>query len=153
LTALSFNPIFFLVAAKSRVARFFLLQHTKIYQITIKYTKWPQHIPSGRKIDQMDIKFTNIFHCKTIKNLPKIGIFGLKIWHLATLAKSPTSDLHMKPRRKGFSHFLKCAFSPRKQVFLSECLLSEWLFSESILFECAQFEEDRTFPENSFFSG
>jgi hypothetical protein len=24
------------------------------------------------------MKYTNIFHCKTIKNLPKIGIFGME---------------------------------------------------------------------------
>jgi hypothetical protein len=28
----------------------------KIYQITTKYTKWPQNIPKGRKIEQMAIK-------------------------------------------------------------------------------------------------
>jgi hypothetical protein len=31
----------------------------------------------------MEIKYTNIFQCKTLQNLPK---FGLKIFHLATLA-------------------------------------------------------------------
>jgi hypothetical protein len=46
--------------------------------MTIKYTKLSQNIPNGRKIDQMAIKYTNIFHCK-------IGIFGLKIYHLANL--------------------------------------------------------------------
>jgi anthranilate/para-aminobenzoate synthase component II len=38
----------------SRVARFVLVQHTKwvkIYQITIIFTKWPQEIPKGRKVD------------------------------------------------------------------------------------------------------
>jgi hypothetical protein len=33
----------------------------------------------------MVIKYTNIFHCKTLQNLPKLGFFGLKICHLATL--------------------------------------------------------------------
>jgi hypothetical protein len=36
-----------------RVARFFLVQHTKtvkIYQITTIYTKWPQTIPIGHKL-------------------------------------------------------------------------------------------------------
>jgi hypothetical protein len=36
-----------------------LLQQTKtvkIYQITRKVTKWPEMIPNGRKIYQMDIK-------------------------------------------------------------------------------------------------
>jgi hypothetical protein len=42
-----------------------------------KYTKLPQHIPivykiipNGRKIYQMSVKYTNIFHCKTHQNLP-----------------------------------------------------------------------------------
>jgi hypothetical protein len=33
----------------------------------------------------MVIKYTKIFHCKTLQNLTKIGIFGLKTNHLATL--------------------------------------------------------------------
>jgi hypothetical protein len=52
-----------------RVARFFLVQHTKkgkIYRMTIKYTRWPQHIPNGHKIYQMTIKYTNISHRKTL---------------------------------------------------------------------------------------
>jgi hypothetical protein len=40
------------------------------------------NIQDGSKIDQMDIKFTNIFHCKTHQNLPKLGFLGWKytIW-------------------------------------------------------------------------
>jgi hypothetical protein len=33
----------------------------------------------------MAIKYTNIFHSKVLKNLPKLGFLGLKIYHLATL--------------------------------------------------------------------
>jgi hypothetical protein len=33
----------------------------------------------------MVLKYTKILHCKTLQNLPKIGIFGLKTNHLATL--------------------------------------------------------------------
>jgi hypothetical protein len=40
-----------------------------------KYIKWLQNVPNGRKIDQMAIKYTNIFHCKTLQNLPKLGLF------------------------------------------------------------------------------
>jgi hypothetical protein len=87
----------------TRVARFFLKQHTKtgkIYQITIayvyqmatKYTKWPQNIPNGHKIYQMATKYTkwpyNIttyFIARPSKKFTQIGIFGLKICHLATL--------------------------------------------------------------------
>jgi hypothetical protein len=50
-----------------------------------KYTKLSQSIPIDRKIDQTAIKFTNISNCKTIQNLQKSVIFGLKKWHLATL--------------------------------------------------------------------
>jgi hypothetical protein len=45
----------------------------KMYQVTTKYNKWAQHILNGRKIDQMVIKYTNIFLCKTLQNLPKLG--------------------------------------------------------------------------------
>jgi hypothetical protein len=65
----------------SRVARFFLVERTKkgkIYQITIKYTKWPQNIPNVHNIDQ---------HIP-LQDAPKfsqIGIFDLKICHMTTL--------------------------------------------------------------------
>jgi hypothetical protein len=41
----------------------------KIYQKTIKFTKWRQNVPNGQK-------YTNIFHCKTLKNLPKFGFLA-----------------------------------------------------------------------------
>jgi hypothetical protein len=37
-------------------------QNGKIYQMTINYTKQPQNILKGLKIDQMAINYTNIFH-------------------------------------------------------------------------------------------
>jgi hypothetical protein len=45
------------------------------YQIAIKYF-------NVRKIDQMVIKYTKIFHCKTLQNLPKLEFFVSKqtIW-------------------------------------------------------------------------
>jgi hypothetical protein len=33
----------------------------------------------------MAIKLANIFDCKTLQNFTQIGIFGFKIYHLATL--------------------------------------------------------------------
>jgi hypothetical protein len=50
--------------------------------MTTKYTKWPYSISNGRKIDQMVIKYTNIFNCKTLQNLPKLGFLVWKqtIW-------------------------------------------------------------------------
>jgi hypothetical protein len=72
----------------TRVARFSWAQHTKtgkMYQMTTKFTKSPSNLPIGRKIYQIAVKYTNIFHYNTLQNLPKSGIFGLKIYHLATL--------------------------------------------------------------------
>jgi hypothetical protein len=66
----------FLRKAAVRVARFVLVQNTKtgknipnyheLYQMSIKYKK-------DRKMDQVSIKYANIFHCKTLQNLPKFG--------------------------------------------------------------------------------
>jgi hypothetical protein len=33
----------------------------------------------------MTVKYTSIFHCKALQNLPKLGFLGLKTNHLATL--------------------------------------------------------------------
>jgi hypothetical protein len=52
--------------------------------MTTSYTKLPLIVADGRKICHMVIKYTNIFH----SNALQIGIFGLKINHLATLVKS-----------------------------------------------------------------
>jgi hypothetical protein len=41
----------------------------------------------------MAIKFTNIFHWKTLKKFTQNGIFGLKIYHLATLADESWNDV------------------------------------------------------------
>jgi hypothetical protein len=62
-----------------------LTKTVKIFRMTIKYTKWSQNIQNGSKIDEMAIKCTNIFHRSTLKKFTKIGILGLKIYHLATL--------------------------------------------------------------------
>jgi hypothetical protein len=43
---------------------------------------------NGRKIYQMDIKYTNICYSKTHENLPKFGFSGLKMYRLATLMLS-----------------------------------------------------------------
>jgi hypothetical protein len=53
--------------------------------MTIEYTKCSQNGPNARKIDQMTTKYTNILHCKTLQIFTQIGIFGWKIYHLATL--------------------------------------------------------------------
>jgi hypothetical protein len=59
----------------------------KIYQMTTKSIKWPQNIPNGRKI----------YQCLSLKDAPKfsqIGIFSLKIYHLATLSSNPFEQQH-----------------------------------------------------------
>jgi hypothetical protein len=45
----------------------------EIYQMNTIYTKRPKHISNGRKIDQIVIKYTKIFHSKTLQKLPKLG--------------------------------------------------------------------------------
>jgi hypothetical protein len=56
-----------------------ILNGNKIYQMATKYTKWQQNIPNGNKKYQMAAnitnghKKTNIFHYKTLQNLPKLG--------------------------------------------------------------------------------
>jgi hypothetical protein len=74
----------------SRVARFFTVQHTKtgknkpndhkMYQRAIKYTIQPYNGQNGDSN-------TDIFHCKTFQNLPKVGFLVRKYTHhLATLS-------------------------------------------------------------------
>jgi hypothetical protein len=60
--------------------------------MTTNYTKWPRIVPTGHKIFQMVITYTNInVPFKGPPKFTKIGIFGLKTNHLATLGLS--SDL------------------------------------------------------------
>jgi hypothetical protein len=39
-----------------------------------KNTKLPQNIPNDRKIDQVSIKYANIFHCNTLQKFTQNGI-------------------------------------------------------------------------------
>jgi hypothetical protein len=49
----------------------------KIYQMSTKYTKWPEIGLNGPKIYQH-------FPMQNLPKFTQIGIFGLKICHLAT---------------------------------------------------------------------
>jgi hypothetical protein len=92
----------------ARVARFFLVQHTKIgnnilnnhkiYKITTKCAKLPQNIQNYHKIYKITTKYTKLpqniqIGHKICQHLPlqhppkftQIGIFGSKTCHLATL--------------------------------------------------------------------
>jgi hypothetical protein len=53
---------------------------------------------TGRKINEMVIKNANIFHSKTLQTFTQIGIFGLKINHLATLTHTRCSLIQEIPR-------------------------------------------------------
>jgi hypothetical protein len=57
----------------TRVARFYLVQHTKTGKNIPNHHKI-YHVPE-KYIDQMYIKYTNVFHCKTPKIYPKIVFF------------------------------------------------------------------------------
>jgi hypothetical protein len=54
----------------------------KMYQMTEKYSKWPNNIPNDHTIFQMTIQYTSIFHSKALQNLPKLGFLVWKqtIW-------------------------------------------------------------------------
>jgi hypothetical protein len=69
----------------SRVAKIFLVQHTKPGKITINYTKLPQNTPNGRKKDQMAIIIYQHLPLQATPKFTQIDIFGLKIYHLANL--------------------------------------------------------------------
>jgi hypothetical protein len=56
-------------------------------QIFLGTTYQNGNIPIGRKIYNIAIKITNIFHGKTFQNLPKIGFLVWKIYHLAPLER------------------------------------------------------------------
>jgi hypothetical protein len=57
------------------VARFVFAQQTKIGKNILK---WPQKIPNGLEINQT-------FPSQGLQKYTHIGIFGMKIFHLATL--------------------------------------------------------------------
>jgi hypothetical protein len=71
-----------LEAGLPNFSRYKIPKRGKIYQMITKCTKLPQKIPNGRKIDQTAKKYTNIFNCKTLHNLPKLGFLVWKytIW-------------------------------------------------------------------------
>jgi hypothetical protein len=82
----------------NRVARFFSVQHTKkrkkyterpkMYQMAIKY------ISFGRKVEKMATKIPHL-PLQDLLKFTRIGIFSLKIYHLATLESN--DELALKP--------------------------------------------------------
>jgi hypothetical protein len=55
-----------LFGSKYQNGKKYIPNENQIYQTATK-------IPNGRKIDQTAIKYTNIFNCKILQNLPKLG--------------------------------------------------------------------------------
>jgi hypothetical protein len=51
-------------------------------------------------MDQVSIKYTNIFNCKTLKNFPKLGflVWNQTIWQPWSQVSFSEQNLH--PRRK-----------------------------------------------------
>jgi hypothetical protein len=75
-------------AAGARVARFFLVDLTKMgktYQTDNKIYQTDHKIYQLVSKNQMDIKYIKIFHSKALKSIPKLE-FWFQIYHLATLA-------------------------------------------------------------------
>jgi hypothetical protein len=82
-----------------RVARFFLTQYTKTVKKRQTYqniTKWPWNIPDDNKIFQMTVKYTNMFLCKALQNLPKLGFLVWKytIWQHWTRHQALFMNIH-----------------------------------------------------------
>jgi hypothetical protein len=63
---------FLLKSGRHRVARFCLVQLTKIYQMTPKDPKWLQNVLNELKIFQMATKYTDIFSYICLPNLTKL---------------------------------------------------------------------------------
>jgi hypothetical protein len=85
-------------AQGTRVARFFLAQHTK--------TGKPYQ--NDHKIDKMAIKLNNIFHCKTLQNLPKLAFLVWKHrYHLATLRFDNFGWLNFKTLKYSKLHIIQ----------------------------------------------
>jgi hypothetical protein len=110
-------------ALLGRVARFFIVQHTKtgkIYQIkinqmSIKYTKCPHSRQKGRKIDQLDQK---IYQHVPLQVRPKFTqiwiIFGMKKMPSGKLAARVTKVEEFSPLGRAFyllRKFLKNMYS------------------------------------------
>jgi hypothetical protein len=93
----------------SRVARFVLVQtyqngknipnDHKVYQVALKYEKWPQTTPNGHEIYQH-------FPFKDPPKYTQFGIFGLKEHQLATLFPSIKPSLVPWEKKLWSSHSL-----------------------------------------------
>jgi hypothetical protein len=118
----SANCVSFRKRKKTRVARFFLTQYSKTrekYQITTTLPNCHRiHIPNDRKIYQMTITYTSIFHSKALQNLPKLGFLVWKqtIWQ-------PWKNTFLSPRR-----YNSCSKAPNTYI----CICVSVVYKHSI---------------------
>jgi hypothetical protein len=96
--------------------------------MAIKYTRWPRNKPNGGKIDEMSLKFPNIFHYKTLKNEPKLAILFWKynIWqHRIRVFRLSNKNIKRGPLENGNSRgsFFSVIF------FLFFTLAFQWIES------------------------
>jgi hypothetical protein len=76
----------------------------KYTKMTTRYTKSIKiYEMAVCKIDQIVIKFTNIFLCKTLQNLPKLEFLVKKLYHLAAMYP-PVQSKEMSLKQ----HLRKC---------------------------------------------
>jgi hypothetical protein len=65
-----------------------------------KITKWLWNIPNVQNVFHMRTKYTNIFPCMALQNLPKLGILVWKKYDLATLRQTSLTLIAPKISRK-----------------------------------------------------
>jgi hypothetical protein len=83
-------------------SRYNISKRGEIYQITIKTPNGHKICkPIGLKIDQIDLKRTNIFHWMTHQNLPKLGFL---VWKYTIWQPCPSLSLSSLRRQQ------KCYF-------------------------------------------
>jgi hypothetical protein len=91
-TLAAFRRNWKIFGAKSQGCQIFL--GTTYQKRELINAKWQPNIPNGRKIYQISIKIPNghkihrSFPIKVLSKCNKIWIFGMQIYHLATLTKS-----------------------------------------------------------------
>jgi hypothetical protein len=121
--------------------RFFLVQTNqigknvpndhKLYQTAITFSKWPLNIPHGHKIYQH-------FPFQCSPKFTQIGIFGLKLNHLATLLQERVKDYHSYNRTR----------SRLEKVFTSQLLLL--ITQQKNLEETFGFSREHLYSTGSF---
>jgi hypothetical protein len=89
-------------------------------------------MPNGYKIDQMAIKYTNIYHCKTLPNLPKLGLWVWKetIWQpwMKEIQSLFSSRVLQKITYETKSQFAKFSLLHRSRPASHSLQFNSWIF-------------------------